>query len=136
MKFHCCFCSWSSEIDDTLAFTCPSCGIEFGVLDDDSRKKANQIITEFIEKYQNGRTDFPTSEDIGFACCKLEALSGKAPTPISNKLSSALWTKKGVTQYSKVLPLIIEFQKQINNLIDNSQAKQGRVPLREDELPF
>jgi len=108
-------------------------------LDSNGRQQANQIITEFIEKYQTGHSDFAESEDIAFACTKLMVLSGKYDCAEYNKLSSLLWNQRGV-QYSKVFPLIIDFHKKVNERIDRTQGlktpKFNRIPLRDDELPF
>jgi len=109
IKINCCFCSWKGEFDNKFDFTCPTCGIDFGAIDDDGYQKANQVITEFIEKYQTGRTDFPAAEDISFACSKLQTLSGQSESVSSKRLFSLFYRKNGI-HYSKVLPLIIEFQ--------------------------
>src|SRR6266568_2646030 len=83
------------------------------------RNDANRVITEFIGKYQTGCVEFPPTlaEDIKDACNVLHEMADDENDLHVRNIISLLNINKGI-QYSKVIPLIVEFQTEVNKKID------------------
>jgi hypothetical protein len=109
------------------------------LFDHDETKLANQLVSEFLDKMQHGRTDFPEACDLAVA---LEVLVAQArqSDETSRRLLDSLWSPNGV-KYAALVPEIAALQSRSNTGIEKARARRreqlGWVQLPEEErCPF
>ena len=137
-KDTCGFCGTTIEKNQKL---CQSCFEDNEIEIAEYRDDANRVITEFVNKYQTGCARFlPTlAEDLEDVCNILQEIADDPKDLQAQNISKLLNINKGI-HYSKVVPVIIEFQEKVNKKIDaqkrTTDTMEKREVLTDDEIPF
>ena len=109
------------------------------LFDDQARNIANRDIDGCLEKFTDGRTDFPDAETLAFACDVLLILGGIQDDPNGRRVVDALSNPAGIS-YASVVSLMATIKYQANLAIDKARASRTaelhRVPVADSELPF
>lgn len=92
------------------------------LFDDHARNAANQDIDACIEKFSNGRTDFPNAQVLAFACDVLLAMGGCQDDREGHRLVEMLRSPHGVS-YATVVPLLKALRQRTDVAIDSARAK-------------
>jgi hypothetical protein len=139
MKKDNCECCGTTIVSNK--YLCQSCFEDNEIAIVGYRDEANRVITEFVNKYQTGCTTFsPTlAEDIKDALNTLRDIAGDSKDLQAQDIAELMNINKGI-HYSKVIPVIIEFQAKVNKNIDaqklTTAPKEKREVLTDDEIPF
>ncbi len=109
------------------------------LFDDQARVTANRDIDECLEKFTEGRTDFPEAEILAFACDVLLIMGGIQDYPDGRRLVDALTNPAGIS-YASVVSLMAMVKHQANLAIDKARASRTaelhHIPIADSDLPF
>jgi hypothetical protein len=109
------------------------------LFDDNALAIGNRDIDECVGKFGDGRTDFPTAEELAFACEVLLIMGGLQQDRVGRRLVAMLEDSRGVS-YSAVVPLMVDIrQRTALSIVKARQlraAENKRVPIDESDLPF
>jgi hypothetical protein len=109
------------------------------LFDDHARSIANQDIDECIEKFSEGRSNFPPAEVLAFACDVLLAMGDCQDNPEGRRLVDMLLSPRGVS-YASAVPLMKALRQLTDVAIDRARvmrtAELQRVRNDDSSLPF
>ena len=109
------------------------------LFDDQARTIANRDIEEYIDKFADGRTDFPAAEVLALACDVLLIMGGIQGDPEGRRLVAVLTSPRGVS-YASVVPLMTVLRHRANLAIDRAHANRitevQRVAMDDRDFPF